>query len=350
VPVKRKDGKWSYDSGWATVTFKGKTRQIIPSRTLIRGLSAALSGLANGDPMEILAAAQNYGYSRTTPGLQAPLTLGLGWGYDPSERQFTAGGLSMEERLKGGLGRGLPILAQSAIDDPDILRDPAALTEEFLGSSPMTAFRPNAQKAVDEADGDYRAAYDIAIMEGDEELAQSVRSLWRDDFESRGKEFGLTVIPGSFDEESGIGRAPLIEIERIEKIWREDGGEGWQAFVQQELADGWNFPGPGSQKIKAIANGIGPKGSPKAMREAFIKLAAPEYAKMYGVTLDIARDQLTDDFNALPEMKNYEKAKKYERLQFWREHPDLLHEAWLLGIEDDNADERKILEDAGYAQ
>lgn len=346
MPFKRrKDGSLAYDSGWATVTIDGRRHQIIPSRTLIRAIAEATAGIVNEDPAAVLVAMQNYGYNRTTPAGQMPLTLGAGWGYDPEAFAFTPGGLPMKERLKQGFP--LPIGLENVIADRSTLKKPARLTESFFGGSSVPASQAVAEKAVNVADGNYRQAYDAALANSDVEAADGIRRAWRDDFEKRAAEFGLTVIPGDLVERPGddLARGPRIEIASVEGVWK---AEGWESSVRDQLVAAWDYPGEGSQRIKAIAAGLSGFDTMQDMRTAFVDAAALEYVRLYGGTIATARDELADDFNGLQEVKNFNKAKQYDRLEFWRQHPDVLHEAWLLGIEETNEAERKILEEAGY--
>ncbi len=212
-----------------------------------------------------------------------------------------------------------------------------------LRANPATDFRQKinaAEKYLATSKGDFRTAYDAAIQANDSNAADGIKYQWRNDFERRAKPLGLTVTPGVYDPATKLSRAPLIQIASVDTIWKT---EGWEPFVAKQLAESWDYPGSGSQKIKAIAEALSGHSTLVEARKAFVDAAAPEYTKLYGVTLPVARDDLAQDFDSQPQVKQYEKAKRYDRLAFWREHPDLLYEAWLLGLESDNADERKII-------
>ncbi len=337
------------DKPWLGVKRPGGTVNFFgPLHPYVKAYAAMGQDLANGDPKAAADEAIFLGRSR----LSLPLSSLIDLIYQEDIMGNPVEG--PKDFAVSQAKRFLPMSGRSIAEDGlEAQREFPEGNFQALGgrSSRASEYRQTVNAAepyIEEAGGDFRAAYNAATQAGDMDAQAGIKSRWKRDFETRAAPLGLRIVDGDFVErgEVDLVRGPEIEIDSVEKLWNE---EGWESFVRDQLAAAWDYDGEGSQRIKAIVQSLSGFDSASDMRAAYVERAAPEYVALYGGTLDTAEDALKKDFNALDEVKNHNKAKQYDRLDFWREHPDLLYEAWLLGIEDDNEDEREIMEAAGYA-
>jgi len=268
---------------WATVDGEqkyvgGQNIAMLPQASLIRTLAKSVAAVQAGDGNKFIKAWEQLAYTRSTPALQIPQNL-AGFGFDPA-RGFRTGDLSFNQRL--------------------------------LQSAPLP---PTISSGLLEGAGKGETALNF---------------------------FGLQSYPGDTADEihkanQKAARANLPD--KFDAIWKND---GWEPFVAKQLAESWDYPGAGSQKIKAIAEGLSGHQTPLEARTAFVTAAVPIYADMYGVMPEVARDELTVEWDALQQVKQYKKAVEYDRLAYWKEHPDELAKAYEMGVEDLNKEERKI--------
>lgn len=134
------------------------------------------------------------------------------------------------------------------------------------------------------------------------------------DFVRRAQDAGLAV------HMAGARNAASVSLKSWDEAWPRYGG-----YLAQQL-------------------GLAEQGNLAGLRNAFIDKWLPGYHKEFsGVGDRQARADLAALFDGNPLVRDYEQAAKEARLNFWRQHPDLLDEAQRTGFETLNKDERAIL-------
>jgi hypothetical protein len=176
--------------------------------------------------------------------------------------------------------------------------------------------------------GDFSGAYNAAVASGDQAKANSLISLWRQDFIQKAKPFGVTVIPGD------VNRAPSVAIDSVDRN---------QNVAAPEWRDVFKAKGldlPNLDQIATYAD----------LRKAYVDYATPIFAQKNDVSLQVAHDQASAHFASIPAIVQYAATEKRLRLNFWKAHPDLLTEAADTGVETLNKDEKAIYDAYKKAQ
>lgn len=303
---------------WGYVEFEGGGINLYgPLYPLVSAQAKAAQSLATGEPRDALEAETFFATSKAALPIRTGVELGV------TREDFN------RNPIEPGWPGALKYFGKQAapIGSREVVEMGVEGQREFpqgnialLGgrSSRSTVFR-DARRDIEDAGGDFKAA-----LETHPDNEGPIRYYWRKDFEKRAAPLGLTVVKGAFAEVPGgdpLSREARIEIDSVDAIW----GDKYARTFALET---------GEAAAKTYSD----------QRKAYVDARKLKYMKAAKVTEPVAYDELSDMFDALPIAKAYRKATANERLNFWDAHPAFLVEAFELGLEDDNPEERKIMD------
>lgn len=314
------DGSFEMDptkKGAGTITTKlpGMAGAIsipfMPNAALKRAFLQSARVIADGDPKEMGDIWARFVSARETTPARGVVGVTTGRGYTPSGK-FSTDLTRME--IAQSLIPAPPIAQQAVVQG--VRPIPLGLQVGGVSSYPESEFSI-ADKLIEEQGGDFQKAQAAATTTGDTETADIVTYRWRQDFEKRGEEFGLYIVKGTPD------RSPSVEFKRWDESWETN---KWSDY----LTAGENMPKGSFDSLKDL-------------RDAYVEKWLPASMKAYGTSRSEATTNIRDDFDKLQGVREYHRAEKQYRLDFWRAHPDLLEDAVAVGVEDTNPAERGIL-------